>query len=243
MQFHKINTLIRQFGQLNALRFLCAELTRKVFDPYNISSYSQTGEDRIIGSLLGDIGFYVDVGCNHPQAFSNTFFLYKKGWTGIAIDANEGLIQKHRELRKKDTSICAAVSNEEQEVVFTDFENALVSSLDADHISKWEKIRSVKEKRIVTTKLLGNILANYEVPCHFDLLCIDVEGHDFEVLSSLDLNSYRPKLIVIEMHGFDLLDPNVNDIYTYLSANHYKMIGYIVMNGYFSDTAAQSNGY
>jgi len=28
-------------------------------------------------------GFYVDVGAHHPKRFSNTYFFYKKGWSGI----------------------------------------------------------------------------------------------------------------------------------------------------------------
>lgn len=239
MRLDKIKTYFHQFRILSAIRLLCAELSRKLFDPYNISSYSQTGEDRIINNILGEAGFYVDVGCNHPKAYSNTFELYKRGWTGITIDANQQLIKKHQRLRKRDLSICAVVSDHEQEVIFTDFEDSLVSSLNSEHISQWEKIRKIKEKRVVNTVSLSSILDSCGVSKYFDLLCIDVEGHDFEVLTSLNFSSYRPKLIVIEMHSFDLLNPSSNKVYEYLRSNDYKMIGYVVMNGYFSDVFAK----
>ena len=144
VRFNKIKVYFHQFEMLSAIRFLCAELSRKLLDPYNISSYSQTGEDRILSTTLGEAGFYVDVGCNHPQSYSNTFNLYKRGWTGITIDANQQLINKHQSLRKRDLSVCAVVSNQEQEVVFTDFEDSLVSSLSSEHISEWEKKRKIK---------------------------------------------------------------------------------------------------
>ena len=255
MKLSKVKTLFREFGQfgmlnaqfgmLNAIRFIFAELTRDIFDPYNISSYSQTGEDRILGHIIdhylgrlpinGEAGFYVDVGCNHPQHFSNTFALYKRGWIGITIDANKELIQKHQRLRKRDTSICAVVSDKEQEVIFTDFEDSCISSLNAEHISEWQTRSKIKEQRVVNTVSLSTILDGGKVPKDFDLLCIDVEGHDFEVLSSLNLNIYRPKLIVIEMFEFDFLNPSSSTIYEYLKVNNYKMIGYAVVNGYFSD--------
>lgn len=241
MRLDKIKTYFNQLGILNAIRFLCAELSRKLFDPYNISSYSQTGEDRILNAILGETGFYVDVGCNHPQAYSNTFELYKRGWMGITIDANQQLIKKHKRLRKLDLSICAVVSDQEQEVVFTDFEDSLVSSLNSEHISEWEKIRKIKEKRVVNTVSLNSLLDSCNAPKDFNLLCIDVEGHDFEVLSSLNLSIYRPKLIVIEMHSFDLLNPSSSKIYEYLRTNDYRMIGYVIMNGYFSDISTKKS--
>lgn len=235
MKFAKIKTLFRQFGTLNAIRYLYAEINRKIYDPFKITSYSQTGEDRIIEHLLGESGFYVDVGCNHPQYYSNTFSLYKKGWTGITIDACPELIKQHQKLRKRDRSICAVISDKEQEVIFTDFEDSLVSSLDAEHVSEWMKSRKIKEQRVVKTISLNSILDTCKVPSNFDLLNIDVEGHDYEVLTSLDLNIYRPKLIVIEMHGFDLTNPSSSKIYEYLTVNNYKLIGYATMNGYFAE--------
>jgi len=238
MELDRINTYFHQFGALNAIKALCADVIRKILDPYNIRSYSQTGEDRIIDSILNEIGFYVEVGCNHPESHSNTFTLYKKGWRGITIDANEELICKHKRLRKRDKSICAVISDTEQEVVFTDFEDSLVSSLNDEHIDEYKKSRTIKNQRVVNTLPLSAVLENCNAPHNFELLSIDVEGHDFEVLSSLDLNIYRPKLIVIEMHKFDLLDPNSSRIYGYLKVNCYKMVGYVVMNGYFLDASA-----
>jgi FkbM family methyltransferase len=236
-------TIFYQFGALNAIRLLGAELTRKTLDPYNISSYSQTGEDRIIDCILlgRKTGFYVEVGCNHPQAYSNTYTFYKRGWSGITIDANENLIQKHHRLRKQDKSICAVISDKEQEVVFTEFEESLVSSLDANHVSEYSKNLNIKGKRLVNTVSLDTLLQEYEIPRDFDLLSIDVEGHDFEVLCSLNLHTYRPKMIVIEMHGFDLINPKSSQIYEYLRANDYKMVGYVIMNGYFVDSLIQAS--
>jgi FkbM family methyltransferase len=241
VNFVTVNTYFRQFKILDAIRLLCAGLPQRVFDSSRISSYSQKGEDRIISSILTGIerGFYVDVGCNHPEKFSNTFALYKRGWTGINIDANNQLIEKHQKLKKRDISICAVISDREQEVVFTEFNDPLVSSLDPEQIDKWKGKRTIKAQRTVNTISLNKILEQYQAPRFFELLTIDVEGHDFKVLSSINLNIYRPKLIVVEIHEFDLSNLNCNKIYQYLENYSYKLVGYAEANGYFVDTLSR----
>jgi len=233
-KLYRVGVLFKQFGVVNAIGFMISETIRTLFDSYATPSYSQTGEDRIIRSILGNSkGFYVDVGCNHPLSLSNTFELYKRGWVGINIDANSALISKYTKRRPKDKSICAAVSSKEEEAIFTQFDDDAVSSLCSQHVATWEKERVIVSQKTVKTLTLDRILKSYEAPHAFDLLTIDAEGHDFEVLSSINLSIYKPKLIVIEMHGFEILNPNENKIYQYLSANSYKMVGFIIMNGFF----------
>jgi FkbM family methyltransferase len=233
----RILTCYKQFGFVTAIRFILCEVARKILDPYGINSYSQTGEDRIIAAVVHEQphGFFVDVGCNHPQRFSNTFELYKRGWRGLNIDANLGLVRKFNRLRPRDISVCAVVSDKEGEVYFTDFAEPLVSSLDEGHVADWKASVPIKQRRLVRTVTLTALLAANHVARSFDLLSIDVEGHDFEVLRSLDLTVYRPRLIVIEMHHADLSEVFSGKIYRHLARNGYKMVGYAVMNGYFVD--------
>lgn len=236
-------TFFRQFPGLRALGYIAFETLRKVCDPGGVSSFSQTGEDRLIMAILGrDDGFFVDVGCNHPVRMSNTFALYKRGWTGINVDANPDMIALCGVRRPRDRAVCAVVSDTERQAVFTEFADDLVSSLDADHISQWKRQRAVKAERQVETVELQTLLHRLDAPRTFDLLSIDVEGHDFEVLSSLDLQAYRPRLIVIEMHGFDIGRPTDNRIYRHLTGAGYALVGYAVMNGYFLDASERSAG-
>ena len=237
IKFSRVSVFFHQFNFLNAVRFLLSEFFRKVLDRYNIASYSQTGEDRVIQAILGnEAGFYVDVGCNHPQKCSNTFELYKRGWKGLNIDANSELIDKQKNLRVSDIAVCAAISDKEQEVVFTEFVDPFVSSLSPDHVKEWKQHRPIKGEKLVRTVTLTAVLNEFGTPPRLDLLCIDVEGHDYEVLTSLDMTLYRPRLIVIEMHGFDLNSLSENKIYNLLIYKGYRMIGFVIMNGYFVDT-------
>ena len=64
------------------------------YTKYSKKSYSISNVDLIIDHLLINTkkGIYIDVGCNHPIKYNNTYLLYKKGWRGINIDADGGLI-------------------------------------------------------------------------------------------------------------------------------------------------------
>lgn len=231
----RIGIIFRQFGVLTGIRVLLAEVARRLFEPWLIPSYSQTGEDRLIVAMLGDVGqgFYVDVGCNRPQYWSNTFGLYGKGWSGVCIDASPELIDQHKRLRIRDSSVCAVISNVEQLIEFTEFENSCVSSVSPAHVEEWRSQSRIKRVRQVRAVSLTSVLEACNTPRSFELLSIDVEGHDFEVLCSIDLSLHRPTMIVIEMHGFDLRTPTDSKIYNYLIENQYKLVGFALMNGYF----------
>jgi len=72
-----------------------------------------------------------------------------------------------------------------------------------------------------------------------EFIKIDVEGHDLNVLKSLDLSKYRPKIIVIEMHSIE--DMSQNEIYQYLVKNDFVFKFYAVLNAYFVDAGGHEN--
>lgn len=236
MNYGLARSYFRQLKPLDALRYLGLRVLQRMLDPWAATSYAQTGEDRIIATLLGDAtGFYVDVGCNHPIRYSNTFELYKKGWRGINVDANAQLIELCRRVRPRDVSVCAVISSSGRDLVFTEFDDDAVSSVSEGHVTQWRAQRTIVRERRTLARTLNDVLSTSNAPRRFDLLSIDVEGHDLEALSSLDLDVYRPKLIVIEMHDFPLGEPHRSKIWSHLAANGYELIGYAVMNGYFRD--------
>jgi FkbM family methyltransferase len=209
-------------------------------------SYAQGAEDIIIPHLatyhvgLSGPGRYVDVGCNEPVRYSNTFALYLLGWRGINIDANADLIRECRRVRKEDTCIRAAVSDSEREVVFHKAKEHAVSTIDEERLVEWKKRFefSDDDQETVTTRTLTSILDEHWTDGDaIDLLSIDVEGHDLRVLKSLDLAKYRPKIIVIEMHSIENMTET--DIYQYLTTNGFEFKFYAVLNSYFVDARLQ----
>ena len=72
-----------------SIKLFLFSLSHIFFDLYAIKCYSQEGEDMILRRIFEEKnGFYVDVGAHHPRRFSNTYYFYKQGWTGISIEPN-----------------------------------------------------------------------------------------------------------------------------------------------------------
>jgi hypothetical protein len=46
---------------------------------------------------------------------------------------------------------------------------------------------------------MDTILEELDIETHFDLLVVDVEGHEIEVFSSFDLKYWKPSMIIVEM--------------------------------------------
>jgi FkbM family methyltransferase len=202
-------------------------------------SYAFTAEDRIIESLLKPLityeGFYVDVGCNDPRFISNTFLLYRRGWKGICVDANEKLIAKHKKIRPRDKAICALVSNEKKEMDFVTLTNNVLSSAENKYLHEMrQQGQQIVDKKRMTTRSLTEILDECHAPSSFDLLSVDAEEFDLMVLQSLDFNRYIPKLIVAEAEDFEANNPTVHPMYIFLTGKGYKLTGSILTNLYFT---------
>lgn len=228
--------MFKQFSISYAIQFGLLEYVRRFFNKNSYLAYSQTGEDIIIKNILESIknGFYVEVGSNEPIQNSNTFGLYQQGWKGITIDANIKMVSMHKKIRPNDIAICAAVSDEEKEVTFYEFDMKEISTIDTDFYDRHKDTQRVNHQTTLKTRTLNSIVEeNLPANTSIDLLSIDVEGHDYNVLSSIDLKRFRPKLIVIEMHSFDLTNLFLNQIYSKMAENNYRLVGYATWNGYF----------
>jgi FkbM family methyltransferase len=223
---------------LDIVKFNLLLLARRIFFKNANVQFSQTGEELIILHLLKGInkGFYIDVGCNHPYKISNTFELYLKGWKGICIDANSSLVNLFQKKRRKDLALFAAVSDKVEEVTFTEYKYNELNTIDSKVSEKLSLSYDVKNQIILETLTLTDIL-NKHLPANYciDLLSVDVEGNDYKVLTSLDFNLYRPKLIVVEIHGYNLSTITKSDIYRFLTSIEYELVNFATMNGYFMD--------
>lgn len=128
-----------------ALRIAMMKICRRICRLPIFFSFAQGAEDIILSHIFqhkigkSGPGFYVDVGCNLPIRFSNTFELYLSGWHGICIDANLEIIEEFKRVRKYDIAICAAVSDIEREVTFYRSTTPDVSTIDERQIIEWRK--------------------------------------------------------------------------------------------------------
>ena len=197
-------------------------------------TYSQFGEDAILKVFFWGQkpGFYIDVGCNHPTKMNNTYLLYQRGWRGINIDGNQSLINKYKRCRKRDTNLAVIISDTERPVLFHVSDNDHVSTIDESYKAQtnWEYPKSQQVQAYTLNTILGRHLPEGTA---IDLLCVDVEGHDLQVLRSIDLAMYKPTMIVVEMHHFTLETAGSFEVYNYLLQQGYKLKYFSVINGYF----------
>lgn len=166
-----------------------------------VRSYSQEGEDILIGPLLEDIatGFYVDVGCHHPYRFSNTYRLYLRGWQGLCIDPLPGVRQAFAKARPRDIVVTAGIASEPGELEYVMFNEPALNTFDVD-LAETQSQRPgyrIVERRRIETLPLRTVLAAQKVE-RFDFMTIDVEGFDLQVLESNDWDRWRPRLVLAE---------------------------------------------
>jgi len=195
----------------------------------NRKTYSQWGEDNYIIDFFKNKknGFYIDIGCFHPIFYSNTCLLYKKGWKGINIDANQTSIDLFNLSRPNDHNICSAISNkQESRNFFIDHLFSPVNTIDKsffENANKNVSFKNLKKKKIVTKTFNEAIKDIANLP-EINFLNIDCEGHDCLVLSSFNLKKHKPDLICIETHE-DSGDKKKEylDIIKIIDNNNYKV--------------------
>lgn len=191
--------------------------------------YSQFGEDVVLNEILDPKyiqGFFVDVGAYHPRKFSNTYLLYKRGWRGINIDMDPIKIKAFRFARSGDINICAAVSNEVASVdIFNYSKFGLGSTIDPT-VAALIKTPPTEIRKVETTTLANILASSRYLNREIDLLSIDVEGHDFQVLTSFDIEKYRPKIIIAESLLRSMPEILQSPVYQYLLENQYDLVGW-----------------
>ena len=205
-----------------------AKVKNNYFDSYALKSYSQEGEDMVLRRLFEKqkTGFYVDVGAHHPKRFSNTYFFYKLGWSGINVDAMPGSMTAFNRIRPRDINIEKPVSNKKQLLTYYAFNEPALNGFSKELSEERDGKGSyfVKFTKDIETSTLEEILDdNLPKVQSIDFLSIDVEGLDFNVLKSTNLEKYHPKVILVEILNSSLVDIQVNEIYKFLTDAGYEL--------------------
>ncbi|MFZ9687268.1 MAG: FkbM family methyltransferase [Chitinophagaceae bacterium] len=221
-------------------------LTSKVLEKLKFEgfylSYSQFGEDIILENIFRGKGkgIYIDVGCNRPIEGNNTFKMYLSGWRGINIDGNKELIESFNKVRPEDININAIISDSKEKVKFYISRDDRVSTI-SEEFKEWIKDNRSYETYIeVIPKTLTEIVSKHLKPDDkIDFLNVDVEGHDLEVIKSINLEVFRPEIICVEDHLFDFQIKEDSKLYTYLTENQYKLIAFSRPNLFFQNINKQ----
>jgi len=146
---------------------------------------SQFGEDKIIVSLLPERGTYLDIGAYHPHLYSNTYKLYRKGWSGTAVEPNPDMAILWKLFRPRDTFLNCAVGKHGSATYYMYKDGAY---------NGFEKLnnRPVTSQKTLAIAPLSDFLKS-----DVDFLNIDCEGMDYEILQTHDW-VIKPKVIAVE---------------------------------------------
>jgi len=215
------------------------------------SFYSIYGEDAIIMGLLDRYTMhtgqqlklsYVDIGAWRPIKGSNTYFLYKNGSTGTVIEPNPHFNRLWKSVRPRDKYLSIGCGNEK----FANLQIFHPSAASNTFNTKFAKeiidsqAHEVTQILEVPLRSLGEIIsghvASFQQPFMLD---IDIEGMDYEVVSSYDFpNGFRPVIILIEDK------PPVGDstdshmIQNFLASKRYKLIARTVVTAVYIDESS-----
>ena len=203
-------------------------------------SYGATGEDVLINKIFKNKidGYFVDVGALHPINGSLTYNLSKKGWKGLNIDLLRENLILFNFFRKKDKNINLAISKNKGVINAYIFERGSgVNTTNKKWADKWKK-KIGKSYSILKIKKnsLNNVFSSYKVNKKFELLNIDVEGHEIDVLKGINFKNIRPKIITIEIHVKKTEQIFKTEIYKLLKKNNYELISQYYQTSFFKSS-------
>ena len=161
---------------------------------------SQNNEDNRLWNALSDCPFksYVDIGAGHPTEINVTKLFYDAGWRGINVEPGQNF-DLFAEQRPEDNNIKAAVSNQRGDITF--YHSPVHPDLSTVVPTEgWST-------STVFSVTLADVFFWLSETCN-GFLKVDVEGHEYEVLSSNNWEMYRPWVVVVEAIDANTLQPN-----------------------------------
>jgi FkbM family methyltransferase len=210
------------------LRRLGDKVIRLITGRYATLSYSQEGEDLILNRIFEGKtkGFYIDVGAHHPYRFSNTYFFYKKGWSGINIEPNPEVHSYFKSKRPRDINLQVGVSESNGFLKYNYFNDPALNTFDSDVVKdRLEKTsyKVIKIDYIPVLRLDEVLLKHLSSNQIIDFLSVDVEGLDFQVLKSNDWTKHRPVCVLVEVLNSTLDKIMNSDIHAFMENNGYAL--------------------
>jgi FkbM family methyltransferase len=183
-------------------------------------------EQELVRKFFGGMrsGFFVEVGANRPQQESQTWHLERLGWSGVLIEPQPDLAEELSRVRLAQVFAVACSSRQNAGKHMRLHVAGPLSALDRARMAPGAQPEQVIE---VPVRALDDILVEASAPAQFDFLSIDVEGHELEVLSGLDLARWRPRLILIEDHVGNLKR------HKFLNKSGYRLIRRVENNGWY----------
>ena len=215
-------------------------LKKIYYEKYSKKSYSLSNVDLVIERIFKKKkkGIFIDVGCNHPIKYNNTYLLYKKGWSGINIDLDKESIKQFNELRTRDDNIQTLVTsfdNEEKDIYFY-HDRSAINTISKELVES--RNNNFNEIKKMKGKSLNSIIEDSKFKnSKINLMSIDIENYEFDALKNFNFNKYNIDIIVTEitdvniknLETYNLSLENIikSNLYKLLISNSYKLINWV----------------
>lgn len=212
-------------------------------------SFSSYGEDAILLGILSryflefrkDLKLsYIDVGAWRPISGSNTYWLYRRGLSGTVVEPNPHFKSLWKAARPRDNYLGVGCSSLEFEKLHIFHDNAASNTFDqsfAARISQEQSfpvVKSISVPCLTLKSIVDQHLSLYAGPF---LLDVDVEGKDFDVISTYEFPiGKRPILILIEDtcdDGKSIKDSKINK---HLASHSYQFVARSAITSIYVDT-------
>ena len=177
------------------------EELRPLEQRYGPATNARYGEEWMLRDFFNDArnGTFVDVGANHYQKDSNTYYLETQlGWSGLAIEPQTKFAADYKSHRPKTRFLAYLVSDvsDRNATLYVPHDDLLAS---ADKKVAEEEGGAADTTVASTTATLDDILNRSGVE-KIDFLSIDVERHEPQVLRGFAIDRFKPRLVCIEAH-------------------------------------------
>lgn len=168
-------------------------------------------------------GVFVEVGAYDGDYVSNTSCLADLGWKGYYIEPVPSFYAKCIDRHRSNTN--------------TQVDNlAIGASAEKVRINVCGPMSSIgtetgynnndNNEYVEATQLtLNEYLHRNNPKKNFELLVIDVEGHEWDVLQAFSIELWKPKMVIIELH-------DQRPDYAYLKDKFHKTVDYFERNNY-----------
>jgi FkbM family methyltransferase len=152
-------------------------------------------------------GLYIDIGAGTPKEQNYTKILYKRNWKGLLVEPNPILASMLAKDRPKDVMYKGAILNYTGNIVLSTkniYGIDLSSWIYRAHkaLSKGEVFCAQDFQVRCTT--FEKLIRKHPEFISANLLSIDVDGNENEIISTIDFEVFKPKLIVIQHKKKDL---------------------------------------
>ena len=175
----------------------------------------------------------VDVGANDGFYASNSYPFVARGWRSLLIEPHPGAFAKLSKLHSANPQVtclniaCAEAEGELPLWIGKDGDAGTLATLCTDDHPHFREART-KQSVTVRVRRLENVLAEQGIGNDLGVLTIDTEGMDYETVLGLDLERWRPRVIVSEDYP-----PKDARKAAYLESHRYRQAGHLAANSFW----------